>query len=111
MEPRQLGQQFVRKARAVLKELEGWTLDSETQELLDFFNGCLIYEEMLRSVVSEEEIDFKHMLSWLEPLTPRSILPAVSYPWTGVSSDMLRLFGKATALCRRSRTRWRHNAA
>lgn len=110
MEPRQLGQEFVRQARAVLKKPGGWNLDSETQELLDFFNGCLIYEEMLRSVVSEEEIDFEHMLSWPEPITPRSLLPTVSHPWTGVSSDMLRLFGKATALCRRSRTRWRHNA-
>jgi hypothetical protein len=109
MESRQLGQQFVRQARAVLKKLEGWTLDSKTQELLDFFNGCLVYEEMLRSVVSEEEIDFEHMLSWPEPVAPRPLLTAVSHPWTGVSSDVLRLFGKATALCRRSRTRWRHN--
>ncbi|KAK3905952.1 fungal-specific transcription factor domain-containing protein [Staphylotrichum tortipilum] len=109
MESRQLGQQFVWQARAVLKKLEGWNLDSETQELLDFFNGCLVYEEMLRSVVSEEEIDFEHMLSWPEPVAPRSLLPAVSHPWTGVSSSVLRLFGKATALCRRSRTRWRHN--
>ena len=109
VEPRQLGQQFVRQARAVLKKLEGWDLDSETQELLDFFNGCLVYEEMLRSVVSEEEIDFEHMLSWPEPVDPRPVLPVISHPWTGVSSDVLRLFGKVTALCRRSRTRWRHN--
>ncbi|KAK3900119.1 fungal-specific transcription factor domain-containing protein [Staphylotrichum tortipilum] len=109
IESHQLGQQFVRQARAVLKKLEGWNLDSETQELLDFFNGCLVYEEMLRSVVSKEEIDFEHMLSWPEPVAPRSLLFAVSHPWTGVSSDVLRLFGKATALCRRSRTRWRHN--
>jgi len=109
MESRQLGQHFVRQARTVLRKLDGWNLDSETRELLDFFNGCLVYEEMLRSVVSEEEIDFKHMLSWPEPAIQRPLIPAVPHPWTGVSSDVLRLFGKATALCRRSRTRWRHN--
>lgn len=109
MESHQLGQQFVRQARAVLRKLDGWDLDPETKELLDFFNGCLVYEEMLRSVVSEEEIDFEHMLSWPEPVIQRPLIPAVPHPWTGVSSDVLRLFGKATALCRRSRTRWRQN--
>ena len=46
----QLGQQFVRQARAVLRRLGEWTLEPETQELLDFFNGCLVYEEMLRAL-------------------------------------------------------------
>ncbi len=109
MESHQLGQQFVRQARAVLRRLDEWTLEPETQELLDFFNGCLVYEEMLRSVVSEEDIDFEHMLSWPEPVVQRPLIPAVLHPWTGVSSDVLRLFGKANALCRRSRTRWRLN--
>jgi hypothetical protein len=109
LESRQLGQQLVRQARAVLKTLEGWTLDSEEQKLLEFFNGCLVYEEMLRSVVSDEDIDFEHMLSWPEPATRRPLVPAIPHPWSGVSSDVLRLFGKAAALCRRSRTRWSHN--
>ncbi|KAK4126470.1 hypothetical protein N657DRAFT_567852 [Parathielavia appendiculata] len=109
LESRQLGQQFVKQARAVLKTLDGCPLDAEGQRLLEFFNGCLIYEEMLRSVVSEDEIDFEHMLSWPEPATKRPLIPAASHPWSGVSSDVLRLFGKAVALCRRSRTRWRHN--
>jgi hypothetical protein len=109
MEARQLGQQYVRQARAVLKSLDGWTLDSESRELLDFFNGCLVYEEMLRSVVSEDEVDLQNMLSWPEPTTPRPAIPAVPHSWTGVSSDVLRLFGKAIALCRRSRNRWRLN--
>jgi hypothetical protein len=108
-ESRQLGQKFVREARKVLKTLDGRTMDCESQELLEFFNGCLVYEEMLRSVVSDEEIDFEHMLSWPEPPTHRPLTPAVSHPWTGVSSDVLRLFGKSVALCRRSRTRWRQN--
>ncbi|KAK4150517.1 fungal-specific transcription factor domain-containing protein [Chaetomidium leptoderma] len=109
MEARQLGQQFVRQARAVLKVLDGWTLDSESRELLDFFKGCLVYEEMLRSVVSDEEADIEHMLSWPEPATQRPLAPVVPHAWSGVSSDILKLFGKAIALCRRSRTRWRHN--
>jgi hypothetical protein len=109
MESRQLGQQFVRQARAVLKSLDGWTLEAEERELLEFFNGCLIYEEMLRSVVSDEEIDFEHMLSWPEPSTHGPLIPAAPHAWTGISSDILRLFGKAIALCRRSRTRWSLN--
>jgi hypothetical protein len=109
MESRLLGQQFVRQARAVLKSINRSTLDIETQELLDFFNGCLVYEEMLRSVVSDDEIDFEHMLSWPEPASQRPLIPAVPHAWTGVSSDVLRLFGKAMALSRRSRTRWRQN--
>ncbi|KAK4237333.1 fungal-specific transcription factor domain-containing protein [Achaetomium macrosporum] len=109
MESRLLGQQFVRQARAVLKSFDRSMLDIETQELLDFFNGCLVYEEMLRSVVSEDEIDFEHMLSWPEPTSQRPLMPVVPHAWTGVSSDVLRLFGKAMALSRRSRTRWRQN--
>ena len=109
MEARQLGQQYVRQARAVLKCLDGWSLDAEARELLKFFNGCLIYEEMLRSVVSDDEIDFENMLSWPEPASQGPLTPTAPHAWTGVSIDILRLFGKAVALCRRSRTRWRTN--
>lgn len=109
LEARQLGQQYVRQARAVLRSLDNWKLDAESRELLEFFNGCLIYEEMLRSVVSEEEIDFEHMLSWPEPANQGPLVHTTPHAWTGVSADVFRLFGKAMALCRRSRTRWRHN--
>ncbi|KAK3987215.1 fungal-specific transcription factor domain-containing protein [Cladorrhinum sp. PSN332] len=109
LEARQLGQHYVRQARAVLKSLDGWVLDEEGKELVEFFNGCLIYEEMLRSVVSEDEIDFEHMLSWPEPANKSPLLQTTPHAWTGVSADVFRLFGKAMALCRRSRTRWRHN--
>ncbi|KAK4144560.1 fungal-specific transcription factor domain-containing protein, partial [Dichotomopilus funicola] len=109
MEASQLGQKFVRQAREVLRSLDTQSLSNESRELLNFFNGCLVYEEMLRSVVSEEEVDFQHMLSWPEPTTPGPLTPAVPHPWSGVSSDILRLFGKAVALCRRSRIRWRIN--
>jgi len=109
LEARQLGQQSVREARKVLRRLNTQMLDTDSQKQLDFFNGCLVYEEMLRSVVSDDDIDFKHMLSWPEPTTQGPLLPTASHPWTGVSSDILRLFGKAIALCRRSRNRWRLN--
>ncbi|KAL2258492.1 hypothetical protein VTK26DRAFT_8175 [Humicola hyalothermophila] len=109
MEARQLGQQYVRQARAVLKCLESWPLDPEGRELLEFFNGCLVYEEMLRSVVSDDEIDFENMLSWPEPDSYGPATHTAPHSWTGVSIDILRLFGKAIALCRRSRTRWRLN--
>ncbi|KAK0715547.1 fungal-specific transcription factor domain-containing protein [Lasiosphaeris hirsuta] len=108
LESRELGLQYLRQARAVLKFLEKWDLDEKEQQLLEFFNGCLIYEEMLRSVVSENEIDLSNMLSWPEP-TQVALVPGTPHAWTGVSSDVFRLFGKAIALCRRSRTRWRHN--
>ncbi|KAK3954477.1 fungal-specific transcription factor domain-containing protein [Pseudoneurospora amorphoporcata] len=112
MEARQLGQQYLRQARAVLQALSSWTLSPEDQELLTFFNGCLIYEEMLRSVVSDDEDDFRNMLSWPDPPLPTgqgTLIPSTPHPWTGVSADVFRLFGKAIALCRRSRSRWRHN--
>lgn len=109
LEARQLGRHYVRQARAVLKSLDGWALDDKSKELVEFFNGCLIYEEMLRSVVSEEEIDFEHMLSWPEPTVRTPLIQTTPHAWTGVSADVFRLFGKAMALCKRSRTRWRNN--
>ncbi len=106
-ESRQLGLRFVRQARAVLKCLDKKALNEDDQALLDFFNGCLIYEEMLRSVVSDDEVDTKNMLSWPEPGNRDTIMPLDPHAWTGVSPHILRLFGKAMALCRRSRNRWR----
>lgn len=109
IESRQLGQYYVRQARAVLRTLDRWTLDPQSRELLEFFKGCLVYEEMLRSVVSDDEVDFNNMLSWPEPPCQKPIGRVFLHPWTGVPIDVLRLFGKAMALCRRSRTRWRLN--
>lgn len=108
LESRELGLAYLRQARAVLKILETWDLEYRDKQLFDFFKGCLIYEEMLRSVVSPDETDVKNMLSWPEP-PPTALVKASPHPWSGVSSDVFRLFGKAVALCRRSRTRWRHS--
>lgn len=111
LEASQLGQQYVKHARAVLKILEKWTLDGESRELLAFFKGCLVYEEMLRSVVSDSEDDIQHMLGWPEPATQLPLVPTIPHTWTGVSSEILRPFGKALAMCRRSRNRWRLSGA
>lgn len=108
LESRELGLAYLRQARAVLKTLETWELGGKEKQLLEFFKGCLIYEEMLRSVVSQDDVDLKNMLSWPEP-PQTALVGATPHPWSGVSSDVFRLFGKAVALCRRSRTRWRHN--
>ncbi|KAK0641729.1 fungal-specific transcription factor domain-containing protein [Cercophora newfieldiana] len=110
LESRELGLQYLRQARRVLKTLETWELEEEERQLFEFFSGCLIYEEMLRSVVSQDEVDLKNMLSWPEPPQQAALIKASPHPWSGVSSDVFRLFGKAVALCRRSRARWRHNA-
>ncbi|KAK0639593.1 fungal-specific transcription factor domain-containing protein [Cercophora newfieldiana] len=107
-ESRELGLRYLRQARGVLKTLETWELSDEGKRLFEFFRGCLIYEEMLRSVVSQDEVDLKNMLSWPEP-PETALVKAVPHPWSGVSTDVFRLFGKAVALCKRSRTRWRHN--
>ncbi|KAL2267259.1 hypothetical protein VTJ83DRAFT_4536 [Remersonia thermophila] len=109
MEARRTGQELVRQARHVLRSLKSWRLDKQSQELLDFFNGCLVYEEMLRSVVSEDDIDFHNMLSWPDPTPNKALVSPTTHPWSGVSPDVLMQFGKAMALCRRSRTRWRLN--
>ena len=107
LESRELGLAYLRQARAVIKTLETWELDDRERHLLEFFKGCLIYEEMLRSVVSENDVDLKNMLGWPEP-PQRALTTPMPHSWSGVSSDVFRLFGKAVALCRRSRTRWRH---
>lgn len=108
LEWRELGFQYLRQARLVIKTLDTWDLDEKEKQLLEFFRGCLIYEEMLRSVVSENEVDLKNMLGWSEP-SETALIKTTPHPWSGVSTDVYRLFGKAIALCRRSRTRWRHN--
>jgi hypothetical protein len=104
---RQLGLQFLKPGRAVLNCLNKYAsaLSATDRELLNFFNGCLIYEEMLRSIVSNDETDMENLAVWkVSSAQPISVVP---HAWTGVSPDLLRLFGKTMFLCRRSRNRWR----
>lgn len=104
---RQFGLQFLKPGRAVLNCLNKYadSLSSSDRELLNFFNGCLIYEEMLRSIVSNDETDMENLASW--QVSPTQTISVEPHAWTGVSPDLLRLFGKTMFLCRRSRNRWR----
>ena len=104
---RQFGLQYLKPGRAVLNclnKVAGY-LSPPDRELLNFFNGCLVYEEMLRSIVSNDTTDMENLANWHVSTTqPISVVP---HAWTGVSPDLLRLFGKTMFLCRRSRNRWR----
>lgn len=104
---RQFGLQFLKLGRSVLNCLNKYAhaLSPSDRELLNFFNGCLVYEEMLRSIVSNDESDMENLASW--QVSPALAISVVPHAWTGVSPDLLRLFGKTMVLCRRSRNRWR----
>ncbi|KAH8901036.1 hypothetical protein GQ53DRAFT_850279 [Thozetella sp. PMI_491] len=111
IDSRQLGVQYLRNARAVLDllDMRARYLSNEDRELLEFFRGCLIYEEMLRSIVSNDDDDFRALLEW--KVTP----PAKSkeyclHEWSGVPPSVISLFGKVMTLCRRSRKLWRQSA-
>jgi hypothetical protein len=105
---RQFGLQFLKVGRHVLNYLNRFvdTLSPADRQLLNFFNGCLVYEEMLRSIVSNDASDMETLASWqVLPAQPVSVIP---HAWTGVSPDILRLLGKTMFLCRKSRNRWRY---
>lgn len=104
---RQFGLQFLKPGRVVLNclnKVAGY-LSHPDRELLNFFNGCLIYEEMLRSIVSNDDTDMENLATW--HVSTAQTISVVPHAWTGVSPDLLRLFGKTMFLCRRSRNRWR----
>jgi hypothetical protein len=105
---RQFGLQFLKVGRHVLNYLNRFadTLSPADRQLLSFFNGCLVYEEMLRSIVSNDASDMETLASW--QVSPAQSISVVPHAWTGVSPDILRLLGKTMFLCRRSRNRWRH---
>ncbi|KAH8910374.1 hypothetical protein BR93DRAFT_874616 [Coniochaeta sp. PMI_546] len=104
---RQFGLQFLKPGRAVLNRLNkvAGYLSPPDRELLNFFNGCLIYEEMLRSIVSNDDTDMANLANW--HVSSAQLISVIPHAWTGVSPDLLRLFGKTMFLCRRSRNRWR----
>jgi len=69
----------LRQARAVLKTLKTWKLVDKDKQLFQFFKGYLIYEEMLRSVVSQDEVDLKNVLSRPEP-APTALIKGNTAP-------------------------------
>ncbi|KAH6889637.1 fungal-specific transcription factor domain-containing protein [Thelonectria olida] len=108
VDSRELGLQYLGNARLVLDllELNIHLLRREDRELLEFFRGCLIYEQMLRGIVSDRKDDLNVLLEW-NTENPKSD-PFALHSWTGVSTTIVMLLGKSMALCRKSRHIWRH---
>ncbi|CAK7271933.1 hypothetical protein SEPCBS119000_004860 [Sporothrix epigloea] len=110
IDARQLGIQYLRNARSVidLLDLRAAQLSADDRELLEFFRGCLLYEEMLRSVVTDDEEDIQALLHWT-PLSKGDgkTVDLNLHAWAGVPIALIGLFGKAMVLCRRSRKAWR----
>ncbi|KAL1913390.1 hypothetical protein Sste5344_000940 [Sporothrix stenoceras] len=111
IDARQLGIQYLRNARSVidLLDLRAGQLSADDRELLEFFRGCLLYEEMLRSIVTDDQEDIQALLDWSPPAAgSKSDLHL--HAWAGVPIVLIGLFGKVMALCRRSRKVWRKTA-
>lgn len=134
IDARQLGTQYLRNARSVidLLDLRAGQLSLEDRELLEFFRGCLLYEEMLRSVVTDDQEDIQALLDWTPPRIKSEDDGGLAmagnceerergtnangggdinlgdlHSWVGVPIVLIGLFGKVMALCRRSRKVWR----
>lgn len=110
VDSRQLGIQYLRNARSVIEllDMNASLLSQDDKELLEFFRGCLLYEEMLRSIVTDDEEDIRALLNW-DP--PRGDLDSLRlHPWAGVPISLIGLFGKVMVLCRRSRRLWRRTS-
>lgn len=128
IDARQLGIQYLRNARSVIEllDMKEAHLSADDRELLEFFRGCLLYEETLRSLVTDDQEDIQALLDWKPP----AVAPDMDgdhatnggsdssssggldlHPWVGVPIVLIGLFGKVMALCRRSRKAWRQTAA
>lgn len=100
-DPQRTGAHFFRQARRLLRHFEqrSKSLSSGDRKLLEFFGGCMKYEEMLRDVAGERERDdLPRASQGAHGGRQLSIKP---HAWTGVSPDLLGLFGDAISLCRR----------
>ncbi|EPE02483.1 hypothetical protein F503_06776 [Ophiostoma piceae UAMH 11346] len=115
IDARQLGIQYLRNARSVIDliDLRADQLSADDRELLEFFRGCLLYEEMVRSVVTDDQEDIQALLDWQPPSLhgggdkSKDKVSLSLHAWAGVPIVLVGLFGKVMALCRRSRKRWR----
>ncbi|KAH8682539.1 fungal-specific transcription factor domain-containing protein [Xylariales sp. PMI_506] len=106
-DPQSLGTQYVRQVSKVLRllkkkfDVEG----SEDRDLWEFFNGCLKYEVMLRNVTGDAEAEPQ---ARTKPHGKGvSLVSARPHAWTGVSPEILDLFGRAVCLCRKECVRRR----
>ncbi|CAK7225504.1 hypothetical protein SBRCBS47491_005910 [Sporothrix bragantina] len=115
IDARQLGIQYLRNARSVIEllDLRASQLSADDRELLEFFRGCLLYEEMLRSIVTDDQEDIQALLDWSPDKSSHSQkgdgkkVDLDLHAWAGVPIVLIGLFGKVMALCRRSRKAWR----
>ncbi|ETS85992.1 hypothetical protein PFICI_04017 [Pestalotiopsis fici W106-1] len=100
-DPKKTGTHFYRQARKLMRhfELRRNRLSKEDKQLLEFFAGCMKYEEMVRKVAGEPVAPAPKRASDGENRGREiSIRP---HAWTGVSPDILSLFGDAILLCRK----------
>ncbi|KAI5455997.1 fungal-specific transcription factor domain-containing protein [Mariannaea sp. PMI_226] len=103
----QLGLPFFREAKLLLDRLNRRlpAYYEEDVEIIQFFNKCLTYCEMLLAVVSDSS------LQAVDPVRPRPERIEESekraeielHPWTGSSTATSRLFTKSIRLCRNFR--------
>ncbi|KAK6066285.1 C6 zinc finger domain containing protein [Seiridium cupressi] len=100
-DPQKTGALFFRQARRLLRhyQLRSESLSEEDRQLLEFFRGCIKYEEMLRHVAGEREAIVPQRASQSENCKRQ--LSMKPHAWTGVSPDLLGLFGDVISLCRR----------
>ncbi|KAI1843853.1 hypothetical protein JX265_003749 [Neoarthrinium moseri] len=106
-DPQKTGAHFYRQARKLMRhyKLRSDYLSHEDRQLLEFFGGCMKYEKMLRDVIGEQEDKAIRTSSCGERRQRKlSIAP---HAWTGVSPDLLGLFGDAMSLCQRECARRR----
>ncbi|KAF7534349.1 hypothetical protein G7054_g6298 [Neopestalotiopsis clavispora] len=100
-DPKKTGTHFYRQARKLMRhfELRSNRLSKEDKQLLEFFAGCMKYEEMVRKVAGEPVAPApKRVTDGENRGREISIRP---HAWTGVSPDILSLFGDAILLCRK----------
>ncbi|ETS88259.1 hypothetical protein PFICI_02087 [Pestalotiopsis fici W106-1] len=99
-DPQRLGTQFLCEVRRLLGHLQDRydALTTSTPRLFDFFRGCLKYEEMLHHVAGDKKAQSSPPPVSFNVLEPISTSP---HPWTGVSPEILSLFGESISLCRK----------
>jgi len=95
--------------RRALQVRNGYS-PSETQQL-HFFQDCLVYWNMLVSVVSEDSDDSDLAASIETDTLPvrREQSLIIPHPWAGASATAQALLGRAIRLCRLFRLRFKRN--
>lgn len=125
IDSRELGLHYLQQARILLDHFvqKKHELSAKDRRLLKFFQGCLVYEKMLRSIVSEDVAQFftdakncepeigddASITATYEDSTPPTSLAHIRlelHAWAGIPTIISWLFGKVMVLCRQSRALW-----